>query len=364
MNISGMVLSRKLDELEPHPKNAEIYSSDISDDFLRKIERVGILEPLIITLNNVILSGHRRWLAAKKLGLDSVPVRVALVNDDLDEVDVLIACNDQRVKTFSEKAAEMAEMKKIEEERARRRQVEGKRLDLGENFPEGGIGRSSDIVGKKYGVSGKQVDKIVTIHEKAKDGDEQARGLMKELDAGKKSVNSAYQAIKNDGKPKTIAIVHVESNEQEQQAITVVAKEPQAAPDKDDIKQMKRAISAKDKEIEELHKKQERLKRENELLRERLETNFDEAEPLREIIRHLTKKSESLAKENEKLMEEIEEKLSKQKKFSLIKAVYNRIEDVERELYISRAKEDGYRRQIKDLEATLAESLGEEKKGA
>lgn len=337
MNISGMVLSRRLDELEPHPKNAEIYSSDISDDFLRKIERVGILEPLIITLNNVILSGHRRWLAAKKLGLGSVPVRIALVNDDLDEVDVLISCNDQRVKTFSEKAAEMAEMKKIEEERARRRQVEGKRLDLGENFPEGGIGRSSDIVGKKYGVSGKQVDKIVTIHEKAKDGDEQARGLMKELDAGKKSVNSAYQAIKNDGKPKTIAIVHVESDEQEQQAITVVAKEPQAAPDKDDIKQMKRAIKAKDEEIE-------NLREENRLLQEGVKKLMSGrgVEPKRKIGERT----------------DAELLMKAQGDLTSLQNLYDGL--IER----YRKMEAEYRIKIEELEAALAESLGEEKKGA
>lgn len=179
--------------LTPHPKNREIYGITVADDFVERVKRLGILEPLIVKADGTIISGHRRWLAARKCGLDTVPARLAEFEDELDEIEMLIICNDQREKTFSEMAAEMAELKRIESERARRR--------MGEECPHGKEnlpypeGQARDIIAAKYNISGKQVDKMLAIFTKSNNGDENAQELVKALDAGTVSVHKAYKAL-------------------------------------------------------------------------------------------------------------------------------------------------------------------------
>jgi hypothetical protein len=59
------------EELKPHPINKTLYGDEEPDDTLiDSILKNGQLEPIIITKNNVIISGHRRWLALKRINKD------------------------------------------------------------------------------------------------------------------------------------------------------------------------------------------------------------------------------------------------------------------------------------------------------
>ena len=63
-------------DLKPHPRNKEFFddmSGDKWNEFLESIKTSGIIEPIVITQNNVVVSGHQRLRAAKELKLDSVP---------------------------------------------------------------------------------------------------------------------------------------------------------------------------------------------------------------------------------------------------------------------------------------------------
>src|ERR1700688_2338839 len=61
----------------------------------------GLLEPLVVTLDDVILSGHRRRVACKLAGLKTVPVRrECIYSDDERFPTLLVEYNRQRVKTF------------------------------------------------------------------------------------------------------------------------------------------------------------------------------------------------------------------------------------------------------------------------
>ena len=71
----------------------------------------GIKEPLVITAEGVLLSGHRRLSAAKALGIESVPVRMLedvffYAMDDKTRVQTLRLYNQQREKSPSEKLRE------------------------------------------------------------------------------------------------------------------------------------------------------------------------------------------------------------------------------------------------------------------
>jgi hypothetical protein len=70
-----------LSDLRPSPENDQLYkpvspSDPDVQDLAAGIRRDGLLEPLVVTLDNYILSGHRRRVACKLAGLTEVPCRV------------------------------------------------------------------------------------------------------------------------------------------------------------------------------------------------------------------------------------------------------------------------------------------------
>ena len=85
--------------LKPHPINDKIYSNRSCEDLEASISLNGLLEPLVITKENTIISGHRRWLACKNLNMDKVDVRVC---DFDDEKIALVELNRYRNKTATE----------------------------------------------------------------------------------------------------------------------------------------------------------------------------------------------------------------------------------------------------------------------
>jgi hypothetical protein len=100
--------------IEPSPENDQLYQPvDVNDPEIvllaDSIRRHGVLEPLVVTLDDFILSGHRRYAAAKLAGLPDVPVRRKRIRrmDDVDEfVRLLREHNRQRPKTRDERLRE------------------------------------------------------------------------------------------------------------------------------------------------------------------------------------------------------------------------------------------------------------------
>lgn len=103
-----------LSALKPSPENDKLYKPvDPNDPAIRELAdsicKHGLLEPLVITLDDYILSGHRRHAAATVAGLNVVPVRREPIfrNDDPDAfVRKLREYNRQRDKTLPEKLRE------------------------------------------------------------------------------------------------------------------------------------------------------------------------------------------------------------------------------------------------------------------
>lgn len=64
--------------LKQHPKNEYFFDNVTGEkwnEFKESIKRNGIREPILITQDNMIVSGHQRYRAAKELGMDEVPCR-------------------------------------------------------------------------------------------------------------------------------------------------------------------------------------------------------------------------------------------------------------------------------------------------
>ena len=75
------IIYRPVDELIPYARNPR-DTRDAVDKVAASIQAFGFLVPIIVDRDSVIVAGHTRLLAARKLGLKEVPTTVA---DDLTE---------------------------------------------------------------------------------------------------------------------------------------------------------------------------------------------------------------------------------------------------------------------------------------
>jgi ParB/RepB/Spo0J family partition protein len=78
LNLIDFLVSKII----PYEKNNKKHSPEQIEKLAKQIADVGYLVPIVIDENNVILSGHCRWLAIKSLGWKTVPV---IIKDDLSE---------------------------------------------------------------------------------------------------------------------------------------------------------------------------------------------------------------------------------------------------------------------------------------
>jgi hypothetical protein len=105
-----LVQVRRLDSLRPAPENEDVYRPIACDDpeileLARSIKERGIQEPLLISRDGFIISGHRRRIAAAIAKLELVPVRIHPVSrsENGDEfLRLLVEMNSQRIKNTSE----------------------------------------------------------------------------------------------------------------------------------------------------------------------------------------------------------------------------------------------------------------------
>lgn len=94
-------------KLKPHPRNAEIYGEEAVSDLMVQIEAYGgIADPLKIKEDFTIISGHRRWQAACKLGITEVPCQIVNYASEEEELAALVMLNYHRAKTNEQRARE------------------------------------------------------------------------------------------------------------------------------------------------------------------------------------------------------------------------------------------------------------------
>jgi ParB-like chromosome segregation protein Spo0J len=71
-----------IDKLIPYARNARTHSPEQIAQVAGSIAEFGFVNPILVGADNVIIAGHARLLAAKKLGMTEVPV---IVLDHLSE---------------------------------------------------------------------------------------------------------------------------------------------------------------------------------------------------------------------------------------------------------------------------------------
>lgn len=78
------ILDMDIKDLKPYEKNPRKNENAV-EYVANSIKEFGFKVPIVVDKNNVIVAGHTRYKAAKKLGLKEVPVIIA---DDLTEEQV------------------------------------------------------------------------------------------------------------------------------------------------------------------------------------------------------------------------------------------------------------------------------------
>ena len=78
------IIDKKIGEIKPYEKNPRKNANAV-EPVASSISQFGFKNPIVIDGNNVIICGHTRYKAAKKLGLKAVPCVVA---DDLTEEQI------------------------------------------------------------------------------------------------------------------------------------------------------------------------------------------------------------------------------------------------------------------------------------
>lgn len=92
------IINKKISELKPYENNPRDNSKAI-EKVAESIKNFGFKVPLVIDKNNVIVTGHTRYLASKQLGLKEVPCIIA--NDLTDKQIKAFRLADNKVSDYS-----------------------------------------------------------------------------------------------------------------------------------------------------------------------------------------------------------------------------------------------------------------------
>jgi ParB-like chromosome segregation protein Spo0J len=113
-SAKGRIVRKRVASLRPSPENLSLYRPTEDDPDIQRlaesIEKNGLLEPLVVTEDRYIVSGHRRHAALCLLGQKFVSCRVLNIRRDSLTTDAYIALlrdhNHQRNKTVAEQVRE------------------------------------------------------------------------------------------------------------------------------------------------------------------------------------------------------------------------------------------------------------------
>lgn len=157
---------------------------ELADD----IRQNGLINPPVVNKEYELLAGERRLKACKALGWQQIEVRMMDTRDAEHELNVEISENENR-KEFSkaERTDYMKRLLRIEQAKAKERMAES-----GGNISTP-VGKSRDKTAEKFGMSGKQMEKELSIVDNK---DLLAPEDFADWDEGKLSTNKVYQKIK------------------------------------------------------------------------------------------------------------------------------------------------------------------------
>jgi len=73
--------TKSLDEIAPYENNPR-FNQKAVEKVAKSIQEFGFRQPIVVDKTGIIIVGHTRYLAAKELGLETVPVHIADLSDE------------------------------------------------------------------------------------------------------------------------------------------------------------------------------------------------------------------------------------------------------------------------------------------
>ena len=167
-------------ELTPHPENNRIYSVHDLSDLENSLLSYGQLEPIVITKNKTIISGHRRFTAMVNLGWKDVEVRYIETDNELI---TLVEHNRHRQKTASDILNESRVLEKeLKELVGRGRNATKKR--------NGKRTTAVQEVAAKLGIGATSLKQLMSISNYEHD-------LVSKIDRKEITISAAYQQVRD-----------------------------------------------------------------------------------------------------------------------------------------------------------------------
>ncbi len=176
-----MTMKIPINQLKTCPINSEIYRDSDVGDLVNSIGEVGLLQPIVVTPDNTIVSGHRRFKAIQSLGWTEVEVEVKEIDDDSIPLYVVLF-NQSRNKVASELIREIMVLMDS-------RWIGQGKWNRGKKDQMITFGNWRDKVSKDIGISQTKIQKLLYIYQNQPE-------LIKYIDDDRMTIHSAWLETK------------------------------------------------------------------------------------------------------------------------------------------------------------------------
>lgn len=167
----------KVSELKPHPQNNYFFDDITGDkwkDILESISRRGVIEPVVITQDKIIVSGHQRVRACNELKIGEVLCEIRIYQDDdkhskEDKIlEDLISTNIMQRGIGNTNPLKLARcIQELERIKGVRQGSTGGNVNPQRHFVAGEI--TQEDIAKQFGVSVKKVQRLKSLLELPED---------------------------------------------------------------------------------------------------------------------------------------------------------------------------------------------------
>ncbi len=72
----------------------------------QSLKQHGLMNPIVITSDNILIAGHRRFEAARQLGWNTITARIVDQHDEVSQIEMEIDENTQRKSLTTDELAE------------------------------------------------------------------------------------------------------------------------------------------------------------------------------------------------------------------------------------------------------------------
>lgn len=167
-------------------KNAYAHIKDLMED----IQKNGLINPITINADKVLLAGFRRYTACKALNWTDIPVHMVNTRDEEQDLQVEISENELGEDfTMTERLDYARRLERIESEKAK-----GRMSDGGKGRQNSDNLRTDETVAQKTGIGSR--DTLRKAQEIAENKDKFDPEEFKDWDDGKLSTNKLYTQLK------------------------------------------------------------------------------------------------------------------------------------------------------------------------